>query len=238
MDQITLTATVRLSDTATALHFTKPNGFTYRAGQYGDWTLLNPAETDMEGDTREFTLSSSPFEDHLACTVRLRDTAFKRVLGKLPIGATVELDAPIGAFVLHRDPSRPAVFVTGGIGITPARSIIWQAIHDRTGHRITLLYSAGTPAGAPYLAELTALAANHPNLTVVPTMTGPRAATDGWTGHTGRIDAALLTAQVTDLAEPIYYLCGPAAMLRGMHDVLAGAGVDTEDIRTEEFLGY
>lgn len=229
---------IALSDTVMAFHFEKPDGFDYRAGQYADYTLLDPAETDAEGDTREFTLSSAPFEDHLACTVRLRATAFKRVLASLPIGAGVEVDAAYGSFVLPRRDLRPAVLLTGGIGVTPARSMLVQADHDGAERDITLLYSARMPDDAPYLGELVDLAARNPRLHVVPTMTDPGAAAAGWTGRTGRIDAALLAESVPDLAAPLYYLCGPAGMVRGMRGVLAEAGVNDDDIRTEEFLGY
>jgi ferredoxin-NADP reductase len=221
-----------------AFHFEKPDGFEFRAGQYADYTLVDPPEIDAEGDTREFTFSSAPFEDDLACTVRVRQTAFKRVLHDMPIGTEVEMDAPYGSFVLHHREARPAVFLTGGVGVTPARSILLQADHERTGHKIVLLRSDKTPASAPYLDELQALDRSNPNITVVATMTGPEAVNAGWRGLTGHIDAALLTRYVPDVTEPIFYLCGPARMVRGMRDVLADAGVDDDDVRTEEFLGY
>lgn len=220
------------------LRFEKPEGFTYRAGQYADYTLVDPPETDTEGDTREFTFSSAPFEDLLACTMRVRDTAFKRVADGLPLGAEVEMDAPFGSFVLSRHIERPAVFLTGGVGVTPARSILLQSEHEASGHRIFLFYSSKTPADAPYLDELTELGSASRGITVVPTMTSPSAAREGWQGHTGRIDAELLTQYLTDLTKPVYYLCGPAGMVRSMHTMLTAAGVDEDDLRTEEFLGY
>ena len=96
-----------------AFHFEKPDGFGYKAGQFADYTLRNPPETDEEGNTRGFTLSSAPFEDHLAAMTRLRDTAFKRVLKNSPIGTEVELDAPTAPLhcttTLHAPPfSSPA----------------------------------------------------------------------------------------------------------------------------------
>lgn len=235
---VTLIATNEIARDTLAVQLTKPDGFAYRAGQYADITLLKPRETDTEGDTREFTLSSAPCEDHLTVTVRLRNTAFKRSLQHMVPGAEVELDAPYGSFVLHRHAERPAVFVTGGVGVTPARSILTQAHHDQPGHRVWLFASNKTPATAVYIDELMRVDAADPNITVIPTMTGPDAAAQGWTGRTGRIDAALLAATVPDLTAPIYYLCGPAGMVAGLRGVLAEAGVDDDDIRVEEFLGY
>jgi ferredoxin-NADP reductase len=236
--QVRLVAKSEVAHDTMVFRFEKPDGFDYRAGQHADFTLLSPPETDPEGDTREFTFSSAPFEDQLAFTARLRDTAFKRAVARLPLGTEVELDGPYGSFVLPRRRSRPAVLLTGGIGVTPARSIMLQSAHDATGDKIVLFYSARTPADAPYLAELTRLSASSPDITVVPTMTAPGAAATGWNGRTGRIDAALLATRVPDPSAPVFYLCGPAGMVQAMRAVLAHAGVDDEDIRTEEFLGY
>jgi ferredoxin-NADP reductase len=85
-----------------AFHFVKPAGFDYQAGQSIDLTLLNPPETDAEGNTRTFTLASAPFDSDLMITTRMRDTAFKRVMRKASPGLEVKLEGPSGSFVLHR----------------------------------------------------------------------------------------------------------------------------------------
>ena len=122
-----------VAERTVAFYFEKPPGFEYKAGQFADYTLLHPSETDSEGDIRGFTLTSAPYEPRLMATTRLRDTAFKRVLRDLPIGTELLLDAPYGSFTLHHNAARPAVFLAGGIGITPVRSISLQAAHE--GHR-------------------------------------------------------------------------------------------------------
>ncbi|MGH3564000.1 MAG: hypothetical protein ACRDTN_20030, partial [Mycobacterium sp.] len=83
---IKLLKKIEVAEGTMAFHFEKPDGFEYKAGQFADYTLRNPPETDDEGNIRGFTLSSAPFEHHLAATTRLRDTAFKRVLKNAPIG--------------------------------------------------------------------------------------------------------------------------------------------------------
>jgi len=70
---------------------------------------------------------------------RMRDTAFKRVLKTMPLGTELTLDAPYGSFTLHNNAAIPAVFVTGGIGVTPVRSIVLQAIHDQVARRIIVI---------------------------------------------------------------------------------------------------
>lgn len=225
------------ADTMT-FRFEKPEGFEYQAGQFADYTLRNPAETDAEGDIRGFSLSSAPYEPFLAATTRLRDTAFKRVLRGSPLGTELGLDAPWGSFTLHHKAERPAVFLTGGIGITPVRSIVLQSVHDGTGHTITVFDSNKRPEDAAFLDEFTALAKAHERVRFVPTMTRMDTSEREWSGETGHVDAAMLSRYLDDLSAPIFYLCGPGAMVKAMRGVLEGAGVDGDDVRTEEFTGY
>ena len=110
-----------------AFHFEKPSGFNFKAGQFADVTLVDPPETDAEGNTRTFSIASPPFENELVFTTRMRDTAFKRSLKKLPLTTEVKIGSAAGSFTLHKNPAKPAVFLAGGIGITPFLSIVRQA---------------------------------------------------------------------------------------------------------------
>src|SRR5665213_2096041 len=125
--QVKLKSRQEIAAETMAFYFEKPEGFAYKAGQYVDYTLINPPETDAEGNTRGFSLASAPYESDLMSATRMRDTAFKRVLKALALGAEFTLDAPGGSFTLHNNAAIPAVFVTGGIGVTPVRSIVLQA---------------------------------------------------------------------------------------------------------------
>lgn len=229
---------VHAADGTMSFHFEKPAGFEYKAGQYADYTLLSPPETDDEGNIRGFTFASAPFEPTLMATTRLRDTAFKRVLQNLPIGTEVALDAPYGSFTLHNNVARPAVFLTGGIGSTPVRSIVLQSGHDETGHTIIVFYSNKRPEDAAFMDDFRAAANTNDDFTFVPTMTDAESGKAGWDGETGIIDRDLIGRYVDDLTTPIYYLCGPAGMVAAMRTLLNDAGIDDDDIRTEEFSGY
>lgn len=219
-----------------AFHWEKPEGFEFVAGQFGDITLIDPPQTDEEGNTRGFSLAHAPYEGDLMIATRMRDTAFKRVLKDLPIGAEVKLDAPYGDFKLHKTETTPAVFLIGGIGITPVRSIVAQATQSHLPHKITLLYSNKTPADAAFTADLEGFAKNNPNFTFVPVMTNVPA--DEWSGESGHIDADMLKRHVPDISTPIYYLAGPAGMVSAMRQLLVDAGANEDNIRTEEFTGY
>ena len=137
-----------------AFYFERPSQFDFTPGQSADVTLSNPPETDSEGNTRTFSIASSPFENELMFATRIRDTAFKRSLKKAPIGTDVTIDSATGSFTLHKNSAKPAVFLAGGIGITPFLSIVRQADHDRLGHKLSLFYSNRRPQDAPFLEAL------------------------------------------------------------------------------------
>lgn len=218
-----------------AFRFEKPEGFEFRAGQFGDITLIDPPETDEEGNTRGFSLVTAPYEDDLVMATRLRDTAFKRVLREVPIGAEVKLDAPYGSFTLHKTVATPAVFLIGGIGVTPVRSIVAQATHDQTDHQLLLIHGNSSVENAPFVSDFEAFANKNPNFQYVQALSSPPT---GWNGETGHIDAAMLHRYVPDVTQPIYYLSGPAGMVKATFSMLLEAGANEDNIRTEEFAGY
>jgi ferredoxin-NADP reductase len=221
-----------------AFFFKRPAGFDFAGGQSVDMTLINPPETDAEGNTRALSLASAPDEPALMIATRIRDTAFKRTLKGLQPGAEVKIEGPFGSMTLHRKTNRPAVILAGGIGITPFRSMIVQATEANTGHSLFLFYSNRRPEDAAFLAELQELARQHKNLTLVATMTNLEKSRAGWSGETGYISLELLMKYVTDLADPIYYAAGPPALVAAMKDLLNEAGVDEDDVNSEDFSGY
>lgn len=225
--------------------FDRPEAMTFKAGQTMDFTLIAPPETDDEGNARTFSINSAPDDAELMFVTRLRDTAFKRVLRTMPLGTALKLEGPFGDFTLHNKASRPAVLLAGGIGIAPFRSIARRAAHERLAHRIFLFYSNKGPENAAFLSELADLEGANPNFTFVPTMDRMSDSHQPWKGETGRIDYALIekyrrrgSAAGTELPDPIYYMAGPAGMVAALRAMLNEAGVNDDDIRTEEFAGY
>lgn len=219
-----------------AFHFERPEGFTFRAGQFLDMTLIDPSETDEEGNTRGFSLVNAPFEEDLIIATRMRDTAFKRVLKDMPIGTEVKLDAPYGDFTLHKNQETKAVFVIGGIGVTPVHSMIAEATHDKTNHKIILLHSSNAPADLPFMADFEKLAKENPNFTYIPVASESFA--EDWTGEKGRIDGGMIKKYVPEIDKPIYYLSGPEGMVKAMRQLLIDIGANEDNIKTEEFTGY
>jgi ferredoxin-NADP reductase len=169
---------------------------------------------------------------------RLRDTAFKRVLNTMPLGGTVKIEGPSGDLTLHDDVKRTAVFLAGGIGITPFRSIVFRAAEEKLPHRIFLFYANHRPEDAPFLDELQGLERENPNYKLIASMTEMAQSRRSWPGETGRIDQAMLARYLKAAASPIYYVAGPPDMVKALHTTIQEAGVAKADIRVEEFSGY
>jgi ferredoxin-NADP reductase len=206
----------------------RPPGFSFAAGQAVDLSLLDPP-SEPNSSHRLLSLVSAPFEGDLAVATRMREaSAFKRALGTLPPGATVGLKGPQGVMTLHEDPARAAVFIAGGIGITPFMSMLRQAAHDRVGHRFFLLYSNRRPEHAAFLRELQDLEQQYDHFRLLARMTD----------HDGFLDEETITSFIAGAKRPLYYLAGPPAMADAMTRILRGAGVRDEDISSEEFYGY
>ena len=227
-----------VAEGTTAFLFEKPDGLSFKAGQYLNFTLLDPPETDAEGNTRTFSIASAPDEEELMMATRMRDTAFKRVLKTMPLGAQVEIEGPYGNFTLHKNAARPAVFLTGGIGITPYRSIIRDAGRKKLPHRLLLFYSNRRPEDGAFLEELQQAESDNPNYQFIGTMTDMANSKRPWQGKTGYINRDMLAQSISDLTTPIYYIAGPPGMVTAMRKMLADADINDDSIRTEEFNGY
>jgi ferredoxin-NADP reductase len=229
---------LEVAERTLAFQFEKPAAFTFKPGQYINLTLLDPPETDTEGNVRTFSIASAPGEPTLMVATRMRDSAFKRVAGRMPLGTEVRLEGPFGNLTLHGDATRPAAFLAGGIGITPFRSILVHAAKARLPHRLFLFYSNRRPEDAAFLDELQALQQENPNYTFVGTMTAMERSERPWLGETGHMNRTMLAQVLNGVARPIFYIAGPPQMVSGLHAMLNGAGVTNSVVRTENFVGY
>ncbi len=221
-----------------AFQFEKPAGWTFKAGQFLDMMLMDPPETDAEGNMRSFSIASAPHDETLMVTTRMRDTAFKRVLMTMPAGTRVKIEGPSGNLTLHANAARAAVLLAGGIGVTPFRSMVFGAAKEKLPHHIFLFYSNRRPEDAPFLEELQALEKDNLNYKFLATMTGMEKSHRPWHGETGMITNEMLSKHVKSSESPIYYIAGPPTMVKGLHQMLKKAGVQEDDMRAEEFAGY
>ncbi len=221
-----------------AFRFARPAGFDFQAGQSISLELVDPPETDTKGNRRTFSVASAPHENEIVIATRMRDTAFKRVLKRMPADTKVRVRGPSGRFTLDPAHARPAALVAGGIGITPFLSMVRQAAKDALRKKVYLVYSNRRPEDAAFLPELVALEGRNPNYRFFGTMTEMEKSAMPWKGERGFLDRAMLERAVGDLLAPTYYLAGPPGMVEALKKVILEAGVPQDRIRTDEFFGY
>jgi ferredoxin-NADP reductase len=236
--RVTLLDRTEVAEGTLAFSVEKPAGFQFIAGQAAELMLLDPPETDDEGNFRTFSIVAAPSEGVLTFATRLRDTAFKRVLRRMARGTALQVDGPFGSFNLHKNREKPAVFLAGGIGITPFMSMIRDTTGRADPRLLYLFYSNRRPEDAAFLTELTALQQSHPGFRLVGTMVEMERSSREWDGERGYIDEAMLRRHLPSLDGPIYYIAGPPRMVGAVRQTLVKAGVNEDDIRAEDFAGY
>lgn len=199
--------------------------FTWRAGQYLHYTLPHES-ADSRKIERYFTISSAPFEKNIRITTRLSEegSSFKKTLFDLPIGSEIDVGYPDGHFVVD-DPDKEMVFIAGGIGVTPYRSILLDLDHRELPINVTLLY-ANRDENFVYKSDLEELAERHEQLKIH-YFVSPQ-----------KIDEDAIRKLVPDLGKPIMYISGPEPMVQAFEKMLAQMGVPDDHIKRDYFPGY
>ena len=236
--EMTLVDRQRVARDTMAFWFdTNGANFGFRAGQHADFVFTKPYSEGESDKSRTFSLASSPHDKRpVMIAMRMRKTAFKTALMSSALGTKFIVSRPRGSFTLHRDITRPAVFLAGGIGIAPIRSILQQATQERLPHKLYLFYSNREVDDAAFLEEFESLTAQNQNFTFIPTVTGHR--TIAWPYEKGHINREMLSRYLLGLKGPIYYIAGPSGMVTSMTDLLNVSGVCEDDVKSEEFGDY
>lgn len=211
----------------------------YKPGQFAFFPLDNVK--DAKGPVRHFSLASSPTEDELVISTRIRDTPYKQALSLLAPGAQVKISKPQGNFTLHEDDDKPAVLLSGGIGVTPFRSMIKYATDKQMRTRIVMFDSNRNEQNILYKNEFDRWARENRNLKVVYTITDDEPNKGDWPGERGVIDKEMVTRHLTseDRSAAMFYICGPPGMLEAVQKLLrTELQIPQERVKVEEFTGY
>jgi ferredoxin-NADP reductase len=228
------------AETPTAMSFrfsTEGTDFQYRPNQ-AVRIILPDVLDDPYGPRRTFSLCSSPTEPgQIAIIAKITDSPYKSRLRRLAPGDRVRVFGPRGDFFYN--PSRSALFVAGGIGISPFRGMMRFATDTHVTQPIVALYSARTPEEFAFRGEFDSLVARNPHLTVRYTVTRRHESTTHWTGRTGRIDEALIREGLETLDRPKAYVVGLPAMAQETLLLLRERfGFVEDDLEYEFFRGY
>jgi ferredoxin-NADP reductase len=210
--------------------FGKPAGYTFTPGQF---LSLSLATRDGE-QTKHFTHDEAPADPYVEITTRLSGSPFKDALEALVPGDRVRFAGPRGRMTLPAD-TRKVAFLVGGVGVTPAHSIIRDAVVRGTGLTVALFYGNQDQDGIPFGHEFDSYAAEHPEITVVHVLATPE---PGWAGERGFITAEIVRRHIDPLDGWRWVVTGPPAMIEAMKRVLSDLRVPDERVSTESFAGY
>jgi len=205
--------------------------FAYRAGQAA---YLQPQGADKR---RPYSMASSPEETERHGLVEFlvqtgNDLASGLTPNLIEPGTPVVVDGPLGSFMFPDHPREHRfVFIAGGTGIAPLRSMLWHTLlAERDGH-VGLIYSVRSPDEFAYMEEFQHLE-DEGRIDFRHTVT--RAASEGWTGRQGRIDATCLEDLIVP-GETLCFLCGPPALVGEIPPQLRRMGVREDQIMMEQW---
>lgn len=210
--------------------FAKPAAYTFAPGQFLSLTL---ATRDGE-QTKHFTHDEAPADPYLEITTRLTGSAFKDALLSLGAGDAVRVTGPRGRMTLPGG-SRKAGFLVGGVGVTPARAIIRDAVQRDSGLEVALFYGNQDESSIPFGEEFDGYAATHPEIRVVHVLAEPG---PGWRGERGFVTAEIVRRYVDPLDGWHWFVTGPPAMITAMARVVSDLAVPEDRVSIESFAGY
>lgn len=206
----------------------------FRPGQFYALEVMGP---DGAWIRRSYSIASSPLETaHFDLTIKFLEggAATGVLFQQIQEGGIVRATGPFGEFVLEEE--KPAIFVAGGVGVTPMMSMLRFLAASPAPPPVCMLYSNRARRDIIYDRELAEIQQKHPVIQIYHSLTRPDAG-DGWTGRRGRFDAAAIRELCGNMTDRIAYLCGPVSMMEECGRELLNSGVPAANIRTEAFLG-
>lgn len=200
--------------------------FSWKAGQFLKYHLEDP-NPDERTTNRYFTIATAPFEQKIMLTTRFDPadgSTFKKDLQNLQVGNSIDVEPPAGEFYIE-DPNKQYVFIAGGIGVTPFRSILLDLDHNNLPINIQLLY-ANRNKDIVYKDELESLAKIHPSFKI------------HYFFDPQRIDEKAIRNLIANINVPVYYISGPKPMVQAMEKILKDMGIPEDHIKHDYFAGY
>jgi len=214
-----------------SFRFPRPKDLQYKAGQFM-FVTIKSGDEEMR---KHFTISSSPTEkDHIEFTKKLTGSEYSNALEAMQIGDWAMIEAPYGKFTFEGEYEKIGM-LSGGIGITPLRSICKYCTDMQLDTEIALLYGSLTEGDIVFRDELAEMQKRNRNLKTVITLDHP---SEDWTGYKGYINIQMIKKEVQDYMERAFYVCGPPGMIRAMENLLRDLNLPKAQIKREVFSGY
>lgn len=229
---------IRLSADTFDFIFPLEKRLSFIPGQYMELTLAH-LKPDNRGNRRYFTLASSPTEDNIRFGIKFYDpsSTYKKTLLNIGQDDIVVASQIAGNFTLPEYKQKKLVFIAGGIGITPFRSMIKYLLDKNERRDIVIVYSNKYQSEIVY-KDIFDEAQNKLNIKTVYTLTDTTQLPMGWTGETGRVNSQMIQKEIPDFMARIFYLSGPHSMVCGFEEVLLQMNVKNNQIKTDFFPGF
>lgn len=227
----------QLSKDTYVFGFQKQKDFAFIPGQYMEWTLPH-RKVDSRGNRRYFSIASSPTENDLMMAVKFYDksSSFKKELIELTNTKKIIANQVAGDFVLPKNLKIPLVFIAGGVGIAPFRSMIRYIIDKNLSTDIILLYT--NRSQDDILFKDIFQKAEQNGVKTIYNLTDTQNIPAGWQGSSGYITAEKIQTLIPDFKNRTYYLSGPQLMVQNFEETLKKAGISKAQIITDFFPGY
>lgn len=210
------------------------DGMHFDPGQYFFLTI----KVDGREAAKPFSFSSSPTEKgYVEFTKRITDSPYSKSLDSMKTGNAVHVRMAYGSLTFSGEYKKIA-FLSGGIGITPIRSICKYAGDTRLASSLVLLYSNRRKEDIIFREDFDAMQKDNKNLKVVYALTSLELDPE-WRGSQGYISTSMIKEEIPDYNERIFYVCGPPNMVKNLIETLEGGlGVGKDKIKLEQFAGY
>jgi ferredoxin-NADP reductase len=224
-NEVSMIENVQIGQGIRKYRLIKPKGLEFAAGQY---FILKLDERLM----KPFSFSNSPTEgDYIEFTTKMSQSDFKKRLASLKPQDKVRIVGPLGGFTLNPN-HKKVVFLAGGIGITPFRSMIKYITDSKSDCDAILLWCVNTMDDAVFKGDFDRVQKNNPHLNVLYVPAKPPS---GWQGPSGFMSQKTLSQKVPDYKDRTFYVCGPPKMIAAVDAMFAEMNVAKERIIVEQF---
>lgn len=234
---LTLKSKRQLSSDTYVFAFNQQKDFQFIPGQYMEWTLPHK-KADSRGNRRYFSISSSPTENEIAMTVKFYNpsSTYKKELVNLSVGNKIIATQVAGDFVLPKNLKQPLVFIAGGVGIAPFRSMIQYIVDKSLSVDIVLLFTNRTANDILFLETFERARVN--GVRTIYNLTDVQNLPQSWEGSWGYITDKKIIDLIPDYKNRTYYLSGPQLMVQNFDRALRAAGINQKQIKMDFFPGY
>jgi len=228
---------VRIAPDIYEFVFAAPHKFKFTPGQYMEWTLGHNGP-DSRGNRRYFTLASSPTEQNLRLGIKFdkKPSTFKKAMLSMNRNTEITASQIAGDFELPEDRNQKCVFLAGGVGITPFRSMIKYLLDTHQRRSITLFYSVRTVEDIVY-KDIFDRAEKELGIRAIYNLTDNGNVPKSWAGKIGRITPQVIKTLLPDYGRCLFYISGSRSMVDSYQDSLRKLGVSRDQIKTDYFAG-